>query len=390
MADPTRIARRPDPAATEARVHDEVRPIVPVMRPVGAPLSAALPRLETVQRSGSFGNFGAQEQELRRRFADRLGVPATRVATASNATLALAGAVAVLGGDRWLVPAFTFPASIGAVHAAGAQPVLGDIDDRTWCLNPGRSLDSEITDAPAGADLAPDGFIPVAPFGSAPDLDRWVDFPRVVHDAAASIGMLPDLSGLGSGHAVVFSLHATKVMGSGEGGLIVFGSGDMAERFRSWSNFGFAGSRESQVAGLNAKMSEVQACFAHAALEGWEHERAEWLAARELVVSMAASTGISLFAASQGGVNPYVIAVFDDEATASRVEHAASEQGVGTRRWWGAGCHHMPAYRHLAVREFPVTERVAAVSLGLPMFRGMTAMDVARIARSVESALRRG
>jgi dTDP-4-amino-4,6-dideoxygalactose transaminase len=80
------------------------------MRPRMSPFSAAQARLLAVEHSGQYSNFGPQERELRGRFAERLGVDPGQVATVSNATLGIAGAVSVLGGGGWLVPSFTFAA----------------------------------------------------------------------------------------------------------------------------------------------------------------------------------------------------------------------------------------------------------------------------------------
>ena len=344
---------------------------VEVMRPVLPLFETVASRLAAVDQSGLYSNFGPQECEFRERFAERLRVDASQVSSVANATLGLAGAVAVLGGSRWAVPEFTFAATPAAVLAAGAEVVFADA---------GVDMSLDV------AGVLADGFMPVAPFGAPPDLERWSGAGQVVHDAAASLGNDLDLSGLPAGQAVVFSLHATKVLGAGEGGVVVFGDEADAARFRAWTNFGFAGSREAQVAGVNAKMSEIQACYAHAALDGWEQERAEWVEARERVERMAAAVCLELLRFGNG-VNPYAIAEFPDAGTTLRVESTLARHGVGTRRWWSMGCHRMPAYAHLTDAEFPVTDDLAARTLGLPIYRGMTDEDVEVVRAALEDAL---
>ena len=331
-------------------------------------------RLAAVDRSGLYSNFGPQEKELRERFAERLGVDASRVATVANATLGLAGAVAILGGLRWAVPVFTFAATPAAVLTAGAEVVFADV-----------GADS-VLDV---AGLSVDGSMPVAPFGAPPDLEHWSGAGRVVHDAAASLGNDMDLSSLPAGQAAVFSLHATKVLGAGEGGVVVFGDKDDADRFRAWTNFGFSGSREARITGVNAKMSEVQACYVHAALDGWEQERAEWVEARERVERMTAAVGVELLRFGNG-VSPYAIAEFPDAETMLRVESTLARHEVGTRRWWSMGCHRMPAYAGLTDAAFPVTDEIAARTLGLPIYRGMTDEDVEVVKSAVLNAFGHG
>lgn len=341
------------------------------MRPILPSFSAAAARLSAVDSARIYTNFGPQEKELRERFAYRLRVDANQVATVSNATLGLAGAVAVLGGQQWAVPAFTFAATPAAVLTAGADVTFADVGgDLELSFDPGLAR----------------SFLPVAPFGARPDMERWAESGEVVFDAAASLGNDLDLSGLPTGQAMVFSLHATKVLGAGEGGVVVFGDKAKAARFEAWTNFGFTGSREARVAGVNAKMSEIQACYVHAALDGWEQELCEWVEARERVERMAAEVGVELLRFGNG-VNPYAIAEFPDAETTLRVESTLARHGVGTRRWWSMGCHRMPAYAHLTDAAFPVTDDIAARTLGLPMYGGMTDEDVEAVRVALEDAI---
>jgi dTDP-4-amino-4,6-dideoxygalactose transaminase len=344
---------------------------VPVMLPRAPSVKDAYDRLASIDASRWYANLGPQEQDLRRRLANRLKVSPAQVATVANATLGLAGSVSVLGGGRWLVPTYTFAATPSAVIAAGAEVVFGDVAPLSWVLEP---------------EGAVDGYLPVAPFGAPPDLTKWRDHPRVVHDAAASMGEELDLSDLPAGHAVVFSVHATKVLGSGEGGIVVFGDPENAARFRSWTNFGFAGTRESQVSGTNAKMSEIQCAYVHAALDGWSEEHAEWTDARSSMVRLLDELNLPLFDTSREGINPYVIALFDDERQSAHIERTLSQYAVETRRWWSRCCHTMPAYRDLDRGAYPISENAAGRSLGLPFFRGLNSEHLERIAE----ALRRG
>ncbi len=337
-------------------------------------VESAIARLAAVDESGLYSNFGPQEQHLRHRFAERFRVDASQVGTVANATLGLSGSVTVLGGSRWAVPAFTFAATPAAVLAAGAEVIFADV---------GADL---VLDA---AGLSIDGWMPVAPFGERPDVNRWSALGRVVHDAAASIGNDLDLSCLPTGHAVVFSLHATKVLGAGEGAVVVFGDEADAARFRAWTNFGFSGSRNAEIVGANAKMSEIQACYVHAALDGWEQEQVEWVEARERVERIAAAVGVKLLRFGNG-VNPYAIAEFADAETALRVESKLAEQGVGTRRWWSMGCHRMRAFAHLADVAFPTADVIAGKTLGLPIFRGMSDKDAEAVRDALEEALSLG
>jgi dTDP-4-amino-4,6-dideoxygalactose transaminase len=79
----------------------------------------------------------------------------------------------------------------------------------------------------------------------------------------------------------VVSLHATKVLGIGEGGFLATDDQDLARRVRQLTTFGFRGSRESQIPATNAKLSEYAAAIGLAALDAWPHNRLRWMRAAQ-------------------------------------------------------------------------------------------------------------
>jgi dTDP-4-amino-4,6-dideoxygalactose transaminase len=338
---------------------------IPVMRVRGPRLDYALPRLRDVDNTRVFSNFGPQETELRERFAELLGVPVERVATASNATFGLMGAVAVSGETQWSVPSFTFPASPGSVLSLGLDLSFADIDEDWWLKKP---------------EVITGGVMPVAPFGAAVDFERWQDVDVLVVDAAASLGAPPPRwEQMKPEWAVVYSLHATKILGSGEGAVVVFGSEEKANDFHAWTNFGFSGSRNAVLVGVNGKMSEIQAAYAHAALDGWPEEQDDWVRARSYALDVEATLALEGVPWSDKGVNPYWLVSFESEDVTLAVESALAESDIGTRRWWGFGCHTMPAFLDVPTSGLEKTNDVAARSLGLPMFRDLGEHEFERI-----------
>lgn len=321
--------------------------------------------LSAVHRSGWLSNFGPAEQLLRERLGARFEVDPAQVLTAANATLGLAGCLAISSESEWSIPSFTFTATAAAAQLAFVSFRFVDVNPDDWWSTTGNPRLTQLM---------------VAPFGSSVEIpsDRAMCHGRII-DAAASLGNPWSGSRLGESDAAVFSLHATKVLGAGEGAIVVFGSAELAQRFRSWSNFGFMGARDSRSLGINAKMSEIQAAYVHAALDGWDEERAEWLAARELALSVGDEVGITTFRASRESITPYWIAVFPDASTTNLVERVMEEHGIGTRRWWSRGCHRMPAYANVPHGPLPVTEDIADRYLGLPMFRELSNEDAERI-----------
>ena len=341
---------------------------VPVMQASPHWSDAIHNRLSKIWQAGQFSNFGPQVRELEELFAQKMQVSPSQVVSVTNATLGLAGALQTSGMPRWLVPSWTFAATVHAAVLARVKVSLVDVREDTW-------MNSHI-----GKNPADSGVLLVLPFGAGLADFNWGDDQDVVIDAAASItAKFPSLSNLPKKSSVVFSLHATKVLGAGEGGVVVFGTEAAARRFRQWTNFGFDSRRESALVGLNAKMSEITAACNIVQLENWDRIIQEWAAARATMETMASSVGIEVFSPVNGGSGPYFIALFSGHDERNMVEKFLHDGGVETRRWWGAGCHKMPAFLHLPREALFETERVSGRYLGLPLFPGLAPQHVRMI-----------
>jgi dTDP-4-amino-4,6-dideoxygalactose transaminase len=217
-------------------------------------------------------NGGTLVGELERRVADAVG---TGSALATNSgTSALTVALVALGlppGSAVVTSPLTFRATSLAIEAAGLVPRFASVSAET--LN----LDAAGVAGALGGDTS--AILPVHLFGVP--VDRGVDelaeahgLP-VVFDGAHAYG-LPGLAGRGA--ATAYSLHATKLLHTGEGGILATDRADLADRVREVRNFGIDGGG-SRGPGVNAKMPELSAAVG---LAMWELLGGE-IAARELV-----------------------------------------------------------------------------------------------------------
>jgi dTDP-4-amino-4,6-dideoxygalactose transaminase len=345
------------------------------MKPALPPMARLAPRLKMIEESGTFSNSGPQLVELERRFAQRLEVGPERVVVLSNATLALSGLCQVLDGKNWRVPSWTFTATVLAILAARKIPSFIDVDLETHRAEnePGNSYNSILT----------------LPFGvGLPKI--WTSpgkYPSII-DGAASLGSIETLKNLPETSNLVFSLHATKYLGSGEGGLVVTGTKEIADELRSWSNFGFQGSRQSMTQGTNAKMSEIQAAVVHCALDSESEERSEWEKLRSASRYYEDQLSIGIPELSHSSIAPYWIVKFDSAENRDRVESALESASIGSRRWWSNGCHAMPAFATIQrLEDLSNTDQLASQTLGLPYFKGMTEKDFQSVAAVISSAL---
>ena len=341
------------------------------MRPQLPTAEQVRPWLEAMDASHTFSNFGPLVRELENRHAQRLHVDPEQVVSIANATLGLMGAVALSDASTWVVPAFTFPASAHAVLAAKKNLEFRDIDPDTWLLEP-KSV------------AVNSGVMPVMPFGASIDLTLWSTYEHVVIDAAASLGADKiDLSDLPRGWVVVFSLHATKVLPAGEGGLAVFGDISSARNFRAWTNFGFAGTRLSRMPSINAKMSEITAAYGLASLATWDTEMRDWQIAHEQAQSINTEFGLRSPVGLTNGVHPYWIVQTESRVKRDHLEEQLHSAHIETRRWWPVPLPEMPAF-HPWQTETPHARHAANTSVGLPMYRGLQTADFNSIRRALQ------
>jgi dTDP-4-amino-4,6-dideoxygalactose transaminase len=160
-------------------------------------------------------------------------------------------------------------------------------------------------------------------------------------------------------------LHATKVLGAGEGGVGVFGSSIWAAKARAWANFGRF-ENDHMPNGSNSKMSEVQAAFCLTRFDCWQIEKAEWLQARSRVEELSSMFELSLTPVEATSVNPYWVVRFPSGHHRAAVEEIFQKNNIATRRWWGQDLAAIAG--GLAQ---PNSLDLINETLGLPFFRSM-------------------
>ncbi len=358
---------------------------VPVMRPKLPCASSVLPYLSEIDASRIYSNFGPLAIRLEHRLAAHFTVGEHAVTTVANATLGLALALTaqqVASGTLCVIPAWTFVASAQAASLARLTPYFVDVDPRTWALDP-EAIDGIIASAPGRVGAV----MPVAPFGQPIDLTAWDRFRSrtglpVVIDAAAGFDAV-----VATGTPTVVSLHATKVLGTGEGAFVLCDNRNLVVDIRRRMNFGFHGSRDATVPAFNAKLSEYHAAVGHAALDEWHSVREEW---RQVARSYREALRRSSVARLQEGFGERwvssVCVLALNGTDADRVERSLTGAAIETRRWWGRGAHAHPSTSASPRAPLPITEQLSRSTIGVPMFRDLTTAAIERVAACVEAS----
>ena len=363
---------------------DAIPPIrIQICRPRLPAADSYRARLEGMDESGWFSNFGPLNAELESRLEAYFGLGPGTVLMTSSGTAALSAALrAVALPDRplCLMPSWTFVATPSSALAVGLTPHFVDIDPVTWMPDP--------TQMEARADLDQvAAVIVVAPFGAAVDIAGWMDFRArtgipVVIDAAAAFDTLPPEGPMTVGPIpVAVSMHATKTFAVGEAGAVLTTDRSVADGCRSATNFGFLGSREARVIGFNGKLCEPVAAIGLAALDAWPETREGWLDALRTYLDVIPDNLRSRFwIPGDGSTIVSTLNCHLPSATAARAaETRLAGLGIETRRWWSAGCHRQPAFLDLPADPLPETDRLAAEVLGLPIWPGIPKQAVEEI-----------
>jgi dTDP-4-amino-4,6-dideoxygalactose transaminase len=361
-----------------------MRSAVPVMRPKLPAASSVLPYLSEIDATRIYSNFGPLSIRLEHRLAAHFKVGDDAVTAVANATLGLALALTaqqVTAGSLCVIPAWTFVASPQAASLAGLIPYLVDVDPRTWAIEPD-AIDEVIASAPGEVGAV----MPVAPFGFPIDLCAWDRFRTrtglpVVIDAAAGFDTV-----VPTGTPTVVSLHATKVLGIGEGGFVLCNNRDVIVDIRRRMNFGFHGSREAMVPAFNAKLSEYHAAVGHAAIDEWVGARAEWLLVGNRYRDALQHSSVARLQEGFGDTWVSSVCVLGlTSSDADRLEQRMTSAAIETRRWWGDGAQAHRSMSAYPRAPLPVTQELSRSTLGVPMFRDLKPADVDRVIECIEA-----
>lgn len=299
---------------------------------------AWLPYLEPSLANNWHTNFGPVATGFEGRLATMFADEGERVVSASNAT---AGLTACLIAERIkgpvLCPAFTFQATPAAILAAGCTPVICDVDLKTGVLAPD-DLGAALDETNAQAVVA------VVPYGIAIDLSDLVGICRsrnvlLVIDNAAGLGVRRDYLPKAPNVREVFSLHATKPFGIGEGGAI-FVPEEAEGRVRSAINFGLpthtaSGAEKPPFWGINGKLPEVGAAIGLSVCDTIEERIASRQGMAANWLENLAGTDATPFSTAIG-MSPWQVfpVLLKDEHTVNRLSAAMAGAGMELRRYY--------------------------------------------------------
>lgn len=371
------------PVAEPVETIEIMRPLLPQARDI-------VPYLERIDTARWYSNFGPLDSDLRKRIATHFGVTPEHTITAASATAGLISVLRALNLPRdsyCLVPSWTFVATPASAIAAEMVPYFIDVNEKTWALDP-ESVKKQISQIKGVISAV----LVVAPFGNKVDLAAWDAFTAetsipVVVDAASCIDSFRDAK-FGK-TPVVFSMHATKIIGVGEGAVVVSKDTALLRHVHEQTNFGYY-TRRISIPGINSKMSEYTAAVGLAAFDVWPERRQAWVETtaycRAALAPVAQKHGLEIWLPPEGYVSTTCQVRLPTE-TADTVISQLQVRGIKARQWWDKGCHEQPAYARYPHADLSVTNRLGRSTVALPFYVDIPHAHLDKVAATLDAVL---
>ena len=326
--------------------------------------------IEAVSRVIASGHIaqGGEVEAFENEFARKIGVRYAAAVSSGTAALHLALlALDVAAGDEVIIPSYVCTALLNAVTYTGATPVIADIDPATLNIDP-ESVTRRITTR-TKAIIVPHMF------GLVADMDRLTGLGvPVIEDCAQAVGApyKGDMAG-SKGNTAIFSFYATKMLTTGEGGMVVSDSEEIIDRVRQNREYD---NRNTYSVRYNYKMTDIQAAMGRQQLK----KLADFVARRREIAGLYTQAfrkrGFSLTPDDREHVYyRYIIKVNQD--VKRWIKHMETE---------GVSCAK-PVFKPLHLyndgERCSGTDSVFKQALSIPIFPSLSETEIKRIVMAV-------
>lgn len=340
-------------------------------------------------KSGWISSKGRFVGEFEANFAKYNDMP--HGVAVANGTVGLHLALATLGigpGDEVIVPDYTFAASINAIIYTGADPVLVDVKQDDWNIDPEKVA--------AAVTKKTKAIMPVHIYGQPCDIEAISRIAKqhnlfVVSDAAEAVGSEYHGKPVGAfGDVSVFSFYGNKTITTGEGGMVLFHDSNLHERALVLRDHGMSKQRRywHEQIGFNYRMTNLQAGIGLAQLERIGAIVEKKRAIKEIYdMHFREFPGVVLQkeAPHTRTSNWLYTLLLTKEAAVNRNEllDKLLLRGIEGRPGFGS-LHEMPPYRRFAGRDdFFHSKTISENALSLPSSVTLSPTDVHEIADTV-------
>jgi len=318
-----------------------------------------------------------------------LGVKDAVAVSSCTSGLMLVMRAMELSGEA-IVPSFTFSATVQSLIWNNIRPVFADCEMGSFNINT-RLIEPLITGKTSV-------LLAVHVFGMPADIESLSIIAkkhnlRLIFDAAHAFGSIYKGRHVGSfGDAEVFSLSPTKLLTTGEGGIIATNDGSLAGKLRIGRDYANPGDYDCQFPGLNARMPEFNAILGLKGLETIE----EKVMKRNDLVDLYKANLRHLPGIDFQEESPEVRSTYKDFSvllsperfglTRDELSICLDAENIRTKKYYFPPVHRQKFFTSIYgnhARELPVTEHVSQNILSLPIFSHMQKGQVVRVCEAV-------
>ena len=332
--------------------------------------------------------LGAEVEALENEFANYIGAQSTiGVANGTDALEIAIRALDIGQGDEVITVSHTAVATVAAIEAAGATPVLVDVDPIFYTLNPAQL--QEVLTPKTKAVIA------VHLYGQAADLDAIGQFCAenklfLIEDVSQAHGAKWKGKRLGSiGHIGCFSCYPTKNLGAiGDAGLVTTNDAKLGNKVRMLREYGWQRRYISDIVGRNSRLDEMQAAILRIKLRHLDVDNGKRQQIAAQYSRLLAEHALQLPATRQNAAQVFHLYVIRTGKRHELIEHLKAHD-IQAGIHYPVPVHFQPAYkgRIRTAANMSVTERLAEEVLSLPMYPELLSADIARVIEAVISYL---
>jgi dTDP-4-amino-4,6-dideoxygalactose transaminase len=355
-------------------------------------IHSILTDIEAVLRSGTLTD-GPRTQELERKFCEYTKGKHAVAVSSGAASLEVALRYFGIKDREVIVPTNTFVATPNSVVFAGGRPVFADMKEDTLCIDP-HDVERRISSKTVGIIVVHIAGLVCPQINELSKLckDHGI---FLIEDCAHAHGAMIDDKMAGTlGDAGCFSFAPTKVMTTGEGGILITDDAGLTEAAFSMRNRGLDSKRLMVMLGHSWCMSEISAVLGLHQLENLDYfvSRRNEIAKRyDKYLRRIAS--VSVFKTPSNvkhSYHKYPVQLAEDLDAEKIASILKDQYGVETGRVYYPPCHLHPYYKTtFRTREgdFPVAENVLKQVLCLPIHLGLDDEQIEYISNSVQASI---
>lgn len=329
--------------------------------------------------------LGPEVEALEQEFADYIGAShAIGVANGTDAIELALRALKIGSGDEVITVSHTAVATVAAIEAAGAMPVLVDVDPDFFTLNPEQL--QEVLTSKTRAVIA------VHLYGQATDLDAIGAFClthglALIEDASQAHGAKWKGKRLGSiGRIACFSCYPTKNLGAiGDAGLVTTNDEKLAHKVRMLREYGWRERYISDLVGRNSRLDELQAAILRIKLRHLDADNGKRKQLADQYTKLLAGQPLHLPSVRENAEHVFHLYVVRTDNRLNLLDHLKAHD-IHAGVHYPMPVHLQPAYkgRIRTATSMRVTESLSQEVLSLPIYPELETQQLNEVVQAIK------